>query len=77
MSFLQNGRAKSACVVLVANRSLCIFNGETPSYSHKEISGLNVFQVVQVGWQGQIRSECAVEGEAIIGSQIGRPFLFV
>ena len=49
VSFLQNGRAKSACVVLVANRSLCIFNGETPSYSYKEISGLNVFQIVQVG----------------------------
>ena len=29
--FLQNGHAKSACVVLVANRSLCVFNGETPS----------------------------------------------
>ena len=52
------------------------------SDSYEEIFGLNVFQVVQVRWQGQvgwgqIRFECAVEGEAIIGSQIGRPFLFV
>ena len=28
---LQNGHAKSACVVLLANRSLCFFNVETPS----------------------------------------------
>ena len=26
----QNGHAKSNCVVLVANHSLCVFNGETP-----------------------------------------------
>ena len=31
ISFLQNGHAKSTCVVLVANRSLCVFNAETPS----------------------------------------------
>ena len=49
VSFLQNRHAKSACVVLVANRSLCIFSGETPSYYYKKMSGLNVFQVVQVG----------------------------
>ena len=53
------------------------------SDSYEEIFGLNVFQVVQVrwqgqvGWRGQIRFESTVEGEAIIGSQIGRPFLFV
>ena len=29
--FVQNGHAKSAFVVLVANHSLCVFSGETPS----------------------------------------------
>ena len=48
--FVQNGHAKSAFVVSVANRSLCVFNGEsTQSYSYEEIFGRNVFQVVQVG----------------------------
>ena len=56
---------------------MCLQWRNTQSYSYKEISGLNVFQVVQVGGQEQIRFECAVDGEAIIGSQIGRPFLFV
>ena len=26
----RNGHAKSACVVLVANHSFCVFSGETP-----------------------------------------------
>ena len=56
---------------------MCLQWRNTQSFSYKEIFGLNVFQVVQVGGPGQIRFECAVEGEAIIGSQIGRPFLFV
>ena len=37
VSFLQNGHAKSACVVLVAKRSLCLQWSASRSYSYKEI----------------------------------------
>ena len=41
-------------------------------------SNLNyMLQVIQVGWQRQSRVECAVKGKAIVGSRVGRSFLFV